>query len=310
MCSPGSRVTSRDRAIAPRCRRTLPHTSTLHPKCRPAWPARRLARHSRQRVRLTFTSHRSKVGRSAGSRMRHVQAHTHRQSRRDRLPDNQDRASNGNRDGRGLFRGRPRRAARRDGGRGGPDRSGRPAAESYLVIEKIVEACERTGAEAVHPGYGFLSERAAFPRRLAQAGIVFIGPNARGHRRHGRQDRIARKLRPKPGFPPFPAISGSSPTSSTRKSIADAIGYPVMIKATAGGGGKGMRVAYDRSRARGRLCARALGSEILLRRRSRVHGKIHHRSAAHRNSGAGRQARQCDLISASANARSSAAIRK
>ena len=65
-----------------------------------------------------------------------------------------------------------------------------PAAESYLVIEKIVDACKKTGAEAVHPGYGFLSEREAFPEALAKAGIVFIGPQSRGDRGHGRQDRV------------------------------------------------------------------------------------------------------------------------
>ena len=64
------------------------------------------------------------------------------------------------------------------------------AAESYLAMEKIIEACRKTGAQAVHPGYGFLSEREAFPRALSQAGIVFIGPNAKRDRRDGRQDRI------------------------------------------------------------------------------------------------------------------------
>jgi propionyl-CoA carboxylase alpha chain len=64
------------------------------------------------------------------------------------------------------------------------------AAKSYLAIEKIVAACKQTGAQAVHPGYGFLSEREAFPQALEAAGIVFIGPNPKGHRRHGRQDRV------------------------------------------------------------------------------------------------------------------------
>ena len=82
-----------------------------------------------------------------------------------------------------------------------------PATESYLVIEKIVEACKQTGAEAVHPGYGFLSEREAFPKALAAAGIVFIGPNAKSDRRDGRQDRIQEGCCLRPRSRPCPAIS-------------------------------------------------------------------------------------------------------
>ena len=110
-----------------------------------------------------------------------------------------------------------------------------PAAESYLVIEKIVAACKATGAEAVHPGYGFLSEREAFPRALAKAGIVFIGPNpgaiaAMGDKIESKKAAAAAKVSTVPGY--LGVIEG--PEHAVE--IADEIGYPVMIKASAGGG--------------------------------------------------------------------------
>ena len=118
------------------------------------------------------------------------------------------------------------------------------AAQSYLVIEKIVEACKATGAQAVHPGYGFLSEREAFPRALAEAGIVFIGPNphaiaAMGDKIESKKAAAAARVSTVPGF--LGVIEGPDHAVS----IADEIGYPVMIKASAGGGGKGMRVAHS-----------------------------------------------------------------
>ncbi|MXQ14929.1 acetyl-CoA carboxylase biotin carboxylase subunit, partial [Microvirga makkahensis] len=118
------------------------------------------------------------------------------------------------------------------------------AAQSYLVIEKIIEACKATGAQAVHPGYGFLSEREAFPKALAEAGIVFIGPNpgaiaAMGDKIESKKAAAAAKVSTVPGF--LGVIE--APEQAVR--IADEIGYPVMIKASAGGGGKGMRIAYS-----------------------------------------------------------------
>ncbi|MDA9434654.1 acetyl-CoA carboxylase biotin carboxylase subunit [Bradyrhizobium sp. CCBAU 51627] len=118
------------------------------------------------------------------------------------------------------------------------------AAESYLVIEKIVEACRKTGAEAVHPGYGFLSEREAFPRALQAAGIVFIGPNPGAIAAMG--DKIeSKKAAANADVSTVPGFLGVIEDAKHAVRIADAIGYPVMIKASAGGGGKGMRIAYS-----------------------------------------------------------------
>ncbi len=119
-----------------------------------------------------------------------------------------------------------------------------PAAESYLVIKKIIDACKTTGAEAVHPGYGFLSEREAFPIALAQEGIVFIGPNpgaiaAMGDKIESKKAAAAAKVSTVPGY------LGEIGDPKEAVKIAEEIGYPVMIKASAGGGGKGMRIAYD-----------------------------------------------------------------
>ena len=118
------------------------------------------------------------------------------------------------------------------------------AAESYLVIEKIIEACKKTGAQAVHPGYGFLSERESFPRALEAAGIVFIGPNPGAIAAMG--DKIeSKKAAAKANVSTVPGHLGVITDGKHAIRIADEIGYPVMIKASAGGGGKGMRIAYS-----------------------------------------------------------------
>jgi propionyl-CoA carboxylase alpha chain len=119
-----------------------------------------------------------------------------------------------------------------------------PAAQSYLSIEKIIEACKATGAEAVHPGYGFLSEREAFPLALEKAGIVFIGPNPKAIAAMG--DKIeSKKAAVKAKVSTVPGHLGEIADAKQAVKIADEIGYPVMIKASAGGGGKGMRIAYN-----------------------------------------------------------------
>jgi propionyl-CoA carboxylase alpha chain len=119
-----------------------------------------------------------------------------------------------------------------------------PSRESYLVADKIVAACKATGAEAVHPGYGFLSENEAFARRLEADGIVFIGPKAHSIAAMG--DKIAsKKLALKAGVSTIPGWNDAIDTPEQAVQIARDIGYPVMIKASAGGGGKGLRVAYN-----------------------------------------------------------------
>ncbi len=119
------------------------------------------------------------------------------------------------------------------------------AAESYLVIDKIVEACRQTGAEAVHPGYGFLSENAQFAKRLEKEGIAFVGPNVRAIEVMG--DKIAsKKFANDAKVSTVPGYLGVIETADEAVKIAGEIGFPVMIKASAGGGGKGMRIARSR----------------------------------------------------------------
>ena len=123
-----------------------------------------------------------------------------------------------------------------------------PSAQSYLLIDKIVDACKKTGAQAVHPGYGFLSEKEAFQKALAAAGIAFIGPNARAIYAMG--DKIeSKKLAQKAGVNTVPGYLAAIPNADEAVKIAQKIGYPVMIKASAGGGGKGMRIAYNDAEA-------------------------------------------------------------
>jgi propionyl-CoA carboxylase alpha chain len=122
------------------------------------------------------------------------------------------------------------------------------AAESYLVIDKIVEACKATGAQAVHPGYGFLSEREAFPVALKKAGIVFIGPNPKAIAAMG--DKIeSKKAAAKAKVSTVPGYLGEITDAKHAVKISEEIGYPVMIKASAGGGGKGMRIAANAKEA-------------------------------------------------------------
>jgi propionyl-CoA carboxylase alpha chain len=124
-----------------------------------------------------------------------------------------------------------------------------PAAESYLVADKIIAACKQTGAEAVHPGYGFLSERTSFAEALAAEGIAFIGPPVGAIAAMG--DKIeSKKLAIEAGVNVVPGFVGEIVDTEHAVRISDEIGYPVMMKASAGGGGKGMRLAYSEADVR------------------------------------------------------------
>ena len=119
-----------------------------------------------------------------------------------------------------------------------------PSAESYLLVDRIIEACRSTGAEAVHPGYGFLSEKSALVLGLEKAGIAFVGPPAKAIEVMG--DKIASKaLAESAGVPTIPGFNEVLVDAQDAVSRAGQIGYPVMLKASAGGGGKGMRVAWN-----------------------------------------------------------------
>lgn len=124
-----------------------------------------------------------------------------------------------------------------------------PAAQSYLLADRILEVCKETGAEAIHPGYGFLSERATFVEAVQKAGLAFIGPDPRAIDAMG--DKItSKKLASEAGVSTVPGHMGIIEDAEEAAKISAEVGYPVMLKASAGGGGKGMRIAYNDAEAR------------------------------------------------------------
>ncbi len=129
-----------------------------------------------------------------------------------------------------------------------------PAKESYLRGDKIIAAAKQTGAEAIHPGYGFLSENAEFAQAVIDAGLIWIGPNPDSIRAMGLKD-AAKKLMAEAGVPVTPGYLGEDQSEERLQKEADAIGYPVLIKAVAGGGGKGMRKVEKKSEFKAALAS-------------------------------------------------------
>ena len=159
-----------------------------------------------------------------------------------------------------------------------------PAALSYLSMPNIIAACEITGAEAIHPGYGFLSENAKFVQICEDHGLKFIGPTSEHIRLMG--DKITAKETMKNlGVPCVPGSDGGVPTLDEARKVAAEIGYPVIVKATAGGGGRGMKLAEVGRRDRHRLPDRAGGGQGRLRQRRGLSREVPRHAAPHRGAG-------------------------
>jgi len=148
-----------------------------------------------------------------------------------------------------------------------------PASESYLDVEKVIGAAKKTGAQAIHPGYGFLSENADFARACAEAGIVFVGPSPEAISSMG-DKAAAKRMMEAAGVPVLPGYSGEDQDDGTLIASAKEVGFPLMVKAAAGGGGKGMRLVEDEAslptaiEAARREAAGAFGDDTLLLERA------------------------------------------
>ena len=168
-----------------------------------------------------------------------------------------------------------------------------PARDSYLKIPRIIAAAEITGADAIHPGYGFLAENAEFAETCQASNITFIGPTPEQIRMMG-DKAAARKAMTDVGVPIIPGTPGPVEDSDEALGFAREIGFPVIIKAAAGGGGKGMRVANERRGLRAIVSARALRGAVRVRQRRRLRREVSRASAPHRVPDPGRPARQRD----------------
>ncbi len=166
---------------------------------------------------------------------------------------------------------------------------GRTSAETYLNIDKMIDACRRSGADAVHPGYGFLSENAAFARAVIDAGLRWIGPSPDVIAQMG--DKLsAKRLMQAAGVPTLPAIA-LTPTTNLAAAARE-IGYPVLVKASAGGGGRGMRIVETRGSARRRRRERQARGRQFVRRRHGLSREVADARAPRRNTDSRRPARQ------------------
>ena len=170
-----------------------------------------------------------------------VQEDPDRQPRRDRAAHHPGLPRAGHRDGGGLLDGRPRQPARHLRRRGGLHRPAALAAQSYLNISAIISAAEITGADAIHPGYGFLAENAHFAEVCRSAGSTLIGPRPEVIRLMGDKAK-ARQTAVAAGVPVLPGSQEPLADAEEAKRLAAEIGYPVILKAAAGGGGRGMRI--------------------------------------------------------------------
>ena len=185
---------------------------------------------------------------------------------------------------------------------------GSAAADTYLRGDLIVDAAQRTGADAVHPGYGFLSENAAFARACDEAGLIFVGPPATVIETMGSKLE-AKRLMAAAGVPVLPGTTVDPAMSGDQLHAAAAdVGYPLLVKAAFGGGGRGMRVVAGRPRRRGRLGA-ARGC-VRVRRRHGVPRTFRRATPPRRGAGVRRPARVASSISSSVSARSSGGTRR
>ena len=187
------------------------------------------------------------------------------------------------------------------------------AARSYLRIDAIIDAARRSGADAVHPGYGFLAENAAFARACQDAGLTFIGPSPdvialMGSKTAARARRDARRrCRSCPA--PSSRSTPDAPDDEMPR-LAEGIGYPLVVKAVAGGGGKGMRVVETRRCAAAGDPDRPIGGRLRVRRHRGLPRAPHRPAPPHRDPAAGRPPRHQSCRSSSASARSSAGTRR
>ena len=167
-----------------------------------------------------------------------------------------------------------------------------PSADSYLNMKAIISAAEIADADAIHPGYGFLSENAEFAEICEQCGITFIGPTADNMRRMG--DKItARQTVTAAGVPILPGTNESIETIEEAQRIAEEIGYPVIIKASAGGGGRGMKIVHSPASLANALATARTEAQSGFGRADVYIEKILRASKTRRNSDSWRQARQC-----------------